>query len=370
MKIGVNLLFLVPGDVGGSEPLLTNLVQAIAKQDGTDVTVYALKGFSAAYPVIASLTEVVEVAWDSGAQLKRILTESSWLASDARRRRLDVLHHGVGTTPLIKTVPSVVTIHDVQYRHRPENFSLQKRIWLRANVPFSLRTCRAVTTPSNWVKDDLGRQFQTDLSKIVVVPFGSANLFGDMLASGQSVKQKYGLTKPYFFFPGRSYLHKNHNFLLEAFAPLADRLDLIFCGPSWPRDQAVLSYAKELSIGESVRHLGRVSRDDLAGLYEAAEALAYPTLFEGFGAPILEAMTQGCPVLASDITAIPEIVSDAGWLLKPNATKDWTDALLRVHEDRQARDGLIERGYARASTFTWEAAAQAQLDAYRIAVNS
>jgi glycosyltransferase involved in cell wall biosynthesis len=182
------------------------------------------------------------------------------------------------------------------------------------------------------------------------------------------VRERHGLERPFFLFPGRSYPHKNHRFLVEAWAPVAGRADLVFTGPAGPRDREIDETAARLGVGKGLRRLGLVSRGDLAGLYESAEALAWPSRFEGFGAPVLEAMGAGCPVVASAATAIPEVVGDAGLLLSPDDTAGWTAALDRILSDPGLREDLVRRGRARAAEFSWKRSGSLQVAAYERAV--
>lgn len=370
MRIGVNLLFMVPGDVGGSEPLLTNLVESVAEAGrGThELTVFAPVGFAAAYPAIAATTELVELP-HAGRQAYRVPAEHTWLQAQARRRRLDVLHHGVGTTPFVRTTPTVVTVHDIQYRHYPQNFSRLKRAWLTANVPHSVRRSDVTVVTSRFCLDDVVGAYGVDPARVVTVPFGADRLFGPDPTGAEVTRERYRLERPYFLFPGRTYPHKNHRFLVEAFAPLADRADLVFTGPSWHFDDELHEAISRCGLTDVVRHLGKVPRADLAGLYEGAVALAYPSRFEGFGAPVLEAWSVGCPVVSSDAAALPEVVGDAGVLLGPDDREGWVAALGSLLDDPSRRDDLAERGRRRARQFSWEHAAAAQLAAYEQAAS-
>lgn len=366
MRIGVNLLFVEPGVVGGSEALLSNLVRAMGAS-GADLVVAAMRGFRTAHPDIEALAEVVEVPWRSNYRPLRIAAEHSWLALQARRRHFDVIHHGVGTVPFVKVLPTVVTVHDIQYRHYPEYFHPLKLAWLRTNVPFAVRTSEVITVPSEFVRADLLAAFHPDPAKVVVVPFGGEGLLAPS-AGADTVRARFGLARPFFLFPGRSYPHKNHRFLVEAFAPLADRADLVFTGPPGTGDEDIVQAAERLGIGAAVRPLGLVSRPELAGLYEAATALAWPSRFEGFGVPVLEAMSAGCPVLASSAAAIPEVVGDAGILLSPDDAEGWTRSLEQLLADPELRADLAARGRDRVREFSWQRSGELQVAAYRQAV--
>lgn len=366
MRIGVNLLFVEPGEVGGSEALLTNLVRAVASA-GQDLVLATMQGFRAAHPDIESVAEIVEVPWRSNYRPLRIAAEHTWLAALERRRRLDVIHHGVGTAPYVKPLPTVVTIHDIQYRHYPEYFHPVKLAWLRANVPHVVHHSEVVTVPSQFVREDLVDAFGADPDRVVVVPFGSSGLLAPS-AGREQVLAARGLQRPFFLFPGRSYPHKNHRFLVEAFAPLAGDADLVLTGPPGRCDTEIDQTAAQCGCPEAVRRLGLVSRGELTALYEAATALAWPSRFEGFGVPVLEAMSAGCPVVASSATAIPEVVGDAGVLLSPDDSEGWTAALERLLTDRSHRADLVARGSARLREFSWERSGALQIGAYAQAV--
>ena len=355
-------MFVVPEEVGGSEPYATNLLRALFDSEH-EFVVFGARGFSRAHPSIARRAEVVEVPW-SGRQVLRIAAENSWLAWQAKRRKLDVMHHWSGASPLIRGSFTVVTIHDIQIAHYPENFAPLKRFWLSRAVPHSARTSHLVVVPSEFVKRDLVESFGAEPSRITVVPFGSEGLLGEEMSGVELVKQRYDLDEPFFLFPARTYPHKNHRFLLRAFAPLGDEVKLILTGAPWVHDAELQDDIRRLGLHGKARHLGRVPRRDLGGLYRAALALVYPSLFEGFGAPPLEAMSVGCPVVSSNACALPEVISGGGLMLDPGDHGAWTDAMRRVFESPDLRRDLSERGLRRAADFSWEDSAKTQLSAY------
>lgn len=367
MRIGVNLLFLVPGEVGASEALLVNLVRSMSSS-GHRIVVFGLRGLRGTYPDLFDQVQLVEAPWSRGRQGLRIAAENTWLGWQARRWKLDVIHHGVGTTPLLKTVPSVATIHDIQYRHYPANFAAMKLRWLSFNVPMTLRSCRMVSVPSEWVKRDLVEQLGADAEKVTVVPFGSEDPFAGPPADPDEARSRYRLDRPFLLYPARSYVHKNHRFLLEAYKPVSERCDLVLTGAPWPRDRELADAARGLGLSGRVRQLGLIDRRDLGGLYLSACALVYPSRFEGFGAPILEAMSVGCPVIASDATCIPEVVGEAGVLLDPDDLDGWTETISRVLEDDGYAANLATKGRERASGFNWERSARLQIETYERAL--
>lgn len=367
MRVGMNLLFLVPGVVGGSEPLMTNLASAMAGR--IDLTIFAVKGFSEAHPDVANKAHVIEAPIIPGRQISRILAEHTWLAAASRRLRLDILHHGGGTAPFLRLMPTAVTIHDIQYRHFPENFGPLKRTWLAANVPYAARRCASVSVPSSFVKQDVANKLDVDPQKIHVVPFGSGSLFGPQPATEEEVRQTYRIASRYFYYPARTYPHKNHKLLIEAFIDMPEDVQLIFTGAPWHTDGDVLQAISRSGLTGRVRHLGKVPRAHLAGLFRGAAALVYPSRFEGFGAPALEAMSVGTPVIASNVCSLPEVVGDAGILLPPDDPARWTEAMLTVIRDQQLAEDLGNKGLVRSGQYTWESSASAQIQAYEEALS-
>jgi alpha-1,3-rhamnosyl/mannosyltransferase len=363
MRIGVNLMFIVPGHVGASEPYAINLLRAMSDSEH-EFVVFGIRGLSEAHPFVARRGEVVEVPWSSGQQGLRIAAENSWLAVEARRRRLDLVHHWSGTAPFIRTVPSAVTIHDIQVFHYPENFAALKRFWLQHAVPRSASRCELVVVPSEFVKEDLEKALGIPRDRISVVRLGSEGLLGEEMSGGELVRRRFGLEEPFFFYPARAYPHKNHLLLLAAFAPLAQQTQLIFTGAPWVHDERIREEIERRGLSGRARHLGHVTRRDLGGLYRAATALVYPSRFEGFGAPILEAMSVGCPVISSNAASLTEVASGAGLLLDPDDAEGWTEAMRRVFESSDLRMELSENGLRRAGEFSWEKSARIQMSAY------
>lgn len=356
-------MFVVPGEVGASEPLATNLLRAMLDSSNQFV-VYGVRGFATSHRDIAKRADIVEVPWSSSKQVLRIGAENSWLALDSRRRRLDLVHHWGGTAPRLRGVPGVVTIHDIQVFHYPENFAPVKRRWLRMSIPHAVRHSRQTVVPSDFVKNDLVEKVDADPHRISVVPFGSEGLFGDDVVGAELARRRFRLNEPFFFYPARTYPHKNHLMIIEAYRPLANEAQLILTGADWVHDQQTKEAVMGAGLSGRVRHLGLVTRGELGGLYRAATALVYPSRFEGFGGPVIEAMSVGCPVISSNATALPEVVGDAGVLLAPDDIEAWTESMRRILTDHSWKKDLSEKGLHRAGEFSWKSSSELLLAAY------
>jgi alpha-1,3-rhamnosyl/mannosyltransferase len=264
----------------------------------------------------------------------------------------------------------MVTVHDLQPFAYPEHFSVAKRTFTRLVVPPSLHAATLLTTLSGSTRDDVGRRLAIDPDKVRVIPPGF-----DPPGPGASperrreVRERLGLgERPFFLYPAITYPHKNHVLAVRAFAALARRDPdplLVLNGGEGGAEETVRSAARASGVGDRIRRLGRVAEEDLDALYREAVAMVFPSRYEGFGMPVLEAMSRRCPVVAADATALPEVVAGAGLLLDPGDPAPWTAAMAQLLDDRGARRQLAEAGEARARTFAWPRSAQQLLDAYR-----
>jgi alpha-1,3-rhamnosyl/mannosyltransferase len=324
-----------------------------------------------AFPsVVAPLTSLPRVAGLSKGV--RVATEATWLARQARAEHLDLLHHMGGTMPIVRGTPGLVTIHDLQPFAFPEHFSVVKRAYLRATVPTSVRRAVAVVVLTEWTKADVVERIGIDPDRVLLVPPGIDPLMPVDPEVAQEVRYRYGIADvPFFLYPTITYAHKNHVGLVRAFARVAaedDQVKLVLTGGPADAEEAVQSEIWRLGLSDRVLRTGRIPRRDLDALFSEARALTFPSHYEGFGIPALEALSRGVPVLASTAGALPEVVGDAGVLLDPDDTDAWGDAMLQVLRDDDHRHALVARGAARAARFTWTASAEALVQAYDTAV--
>lgn len=278
--------------------------------------------------------------------------------------------------PLRPRLRSVVTIHDLGYLHFPEAHTKQQRLYLRLSTLWSARVASHVIAISQATRDDLLRHTGIDASKISVIYHGLAPHFrpvDDSQARSQ-VQQRYGIVapgqpaRPYLLYVGTVQPRKNLVRLIEAFSQ-AHRANpdllLVIAGKRGWLTEAIERRANELGIAEHVRFTGYVEDADLPILLSGALAFALPSLYEGFGMPVLEAMACGTPVLASNTSALPEVAGDAALLVNPTDTTEIAAAIERLANDTALRAELRARGLARVAQFTWERCADQTLDVLR-----
>ncbi len=265
--------------------------------------------------------------------------------------------------------PSVVTVHDLQYLTYPHYFTRTKLAYLTKRVPNAVRRASVVAVPSEHVKATVVASFGVDPSRVVVVRHGVESTLGSSPTPEAELRRRFSITTPrVLVYPAITHPHKNHEFLLRLLASAWSDPDVsvVFAGGVGLADDDVTRLVSELGLTSRVVRTGRVSPADRDGLIAMAEAVVFPSMFEGFGAPVLEAMAIGTPVIASDATALPEVVADAG-VVRGLEIHLWADALDVV---RERRGELIAKGRARAANFGAIDSARDLLAAYELAVRA
>lgn len=369
LHVGVNLLYLKPGRIGGSEEYIWRLLRALQTEavDDVELTLFVNRRFRAAHPDLAAAHPTVVAPISGDSPPVRIAVESSWLALQTARRALDVVHHVANTIPQVRTRPAVVTIHDLQPIVRPQDFGRIKGAYLRTRLGPAAREARVVATPSDYVRRLLIDRFGIDGARVVVVP---APILFRSIASDEVRPRDAGIEAPFFVYPAITHPHKNHVSLLRAFARVAavhPKVSLVLTGGRGAREEAVLAEIGRLGLDGRVHRVGRIPRAELDALLGRAVALTFPSLHEGYGLPVAEAMALGCPVIASRTTALPEVVGNAGLLVDPDDIDGWIAAMLRVLDDADFRAGLIGAGHERVRSLSPAEAARRLVTAYRLA---
>ena len=374
-RIGLNLLYLVPGEVGGTEIYARNLLAAMTEVE-PNLEVVAYVGPEAADwldrgDLGPSVTTVVAPG-PSRAKPLRALAETTWLPWRAGRDRVELLHSFGTTSPPVSLVPSVVTIHDLIYRHYPNTFSRANRLGLRALVPLGARAARRVIADSQAGRLDICETLGIDSAKVDVVELGFGQPTSVDPTARPELADRFRLGEgPIVLTVSAALEHKNLQRLIEAFAVVTRDRDATLVVVGHPgREQAQLvSLAAGLGVSKRTVFTGWVERRDLEGLYAAADVFAYPSLMEGFGMPVLEAMHRDVAVACSNLSALPEVAGDAAEQFDPRSRDSIAAAIARLLDDLPRRQQLIERGRIRQAAFSWERTARQTLDVYERALS-
>lgn len=246
--------------------------------------------------------------------------------------------------PLGATRPFFFVIHDLNYVNCPENSDVLRRLYFNTLVRTACRRAARVLTVSEYSRAQIIEWARIQPDQVVNVKAGVSSAFSP-------VGPRYDPGYPYVLYVGNRLAHKNLARLFEAFALAATECKLVLTGAA---DRDTLGLARSHGIAEQVRFAGVATEEDLAALYRGARVLAFPSLFEGFGLPPIEAMASGTPVLASTATSLPEVAGDAAVLVDPLSVESIADGLARIIRDESLREVLIARGLTRATEYTWD----------------
>ena len=349
-RIAVNMLWCRHGKVGGSEQYLVR--QLLGLREATnrefDVDVYAPRGFTSAHPQLAQVASIHESKSAQNTRPLRVLSESTWLAS--RAHGAQVVHHGGGTVPSRSPQPVLLTIHDLQYLAYPQYFSRVKLAYLSSRLPASAKRARHVVVPSEYVRRSVIERLGVQPDYVSVVRHGIEADLGAARTNEQELRSRFGLGAAHVLaYPAVTHPHKNHLFLCDLVAgPLRDRDVQVVCAGGQGRGHEDLQRRiAQAGLAHRVKFVGRLNDADRDGLLAMSAALVFPSSYEGFGAPVIEAMALGTPVITSNLTALPEVVGDAGQVL-PLDVAAWAAA---VDDAVANREHWRARGAARAARF-------------------
>jgi glycosyltransferase involved in cell wall biosynthesis len=307
-----------------------------------------------------------------------LLIKQFWFPFVLPRLHLDVIHYPSFPPPYFQPFgpQTVMTLHDAGPWRYSHALTLHGRLYFRTLLAHGTRTCTRVITVSKHAKSEIGHFLgERYLSKVSVIPEAARPEFGMACSDSfkQQVRARYELPDHYLFAVATVEPRKNLVTLLNAFVQLKNQLGsscppLVIVGrKGWNCDD-ILGYMAELE--GAVHFPGHVSDEELIALYQMAECLVFPSLYEGFGLPVLEAMVAGCPVITSTTSSLPEVVGNAGLLVDPLNAEEIAKAMRQVLQDEDLRDRMIHDGHIWTSHFSWEETARMTREVYMMTVDS
>jgi glycosyltransferase involved in cell wall biosynthesis len=369
MRVGLDLLYLLPGETGGRESYARELVPALLEAS-PQLELVAFVNRDAG-PTLArelNVADSVVVPVSPRSRPQWALGELVHLPLAARRANLDVLHSLANFAPAWGGFRRIVTIHDLHYRAVPELLSWQMRAGTAALVSVAARRAHRIIAVSVAGRDEIVGRLGIERGRIDVVPNGVRPPADSPATDG--VRERYALgTGPIALAVATNLPHKNLPVLIEALAsmPAKERPVLVIAGHGTD-DGSLQARAATAGVAEDVRLLGSRSREELESLYVLADSLVIPSLHEGFGLPVLEAMARSLPVACSDIPALCEVAGAAALYFDPHAPVQIAARIRELIDSPGLASRLRAAGRERAERFSWSASAERTLASYRRAL--
>lgn len=370
MHVGLNALHLAPAETGGSELYARRLVEALAAAEPPiRLTVFASK------LAVTSLEEecwpenvqLVGLAFDGRSRPRRVLAEQTLLPREVRRSGMEVLHNLFTTSPAIPRVKQVTTILDVIYKRFPETHAGLRGRGLAVLTWLAARRSERVITISESAKMDVVRFLGVPAERIDVTYPGPA-LRADASVAERTLRRDLDLGEaPIVLTLSAKRPHKNLERLFEAFVQVRAEPSPVLVVPGYATfyEDVLHKRVAELGAAGRIRFTGWLEDDVLDGLYRAATCFVFPSLAEGFGLPVLDALVRGTPVACSSATSLPEVAGDAALYFEPTDTGAIAAAIERLLHDSALRDRLRAAGLEQARKFSWVDTAEATLASYR-----
>jgi len=345
MKIGINILYLIPGKVGGTETYARELIPHLAKD--IQLILFCGKETASTFKEMANI-KIVTLPIYSHNRVLRLLSEQILLPILCSSYKVDALFSLGYSAPILHPCPSVVTIHDLNWYYHPEDFNAISRFIWKVLTISSARYSDHVITDSQSSAKSIINVLRIDKSKVTSILHGTPT-------KESAIKSKP--QRSYIFTVLANYPHKNLDTLLKVFAVVSrtyKNLDLIVCG-----------LGKQPRSRSHIKYLGYISREELASLYSNATVFAFPSAYEGFGYPVLEAMSYGAPVVSSNAYSLAEVVGEGGALVNPYHVDAYVKEISNIIDNNEYRNKLIARGKIRANELKWEYTAKNTLKTLR-----
>ncbi len=372
MHIGIDA-HAIGAQQGGNETYIRNLITALADLDHENQYTLYLSAAPAAELWRHRYANFAVRLLPPPTPLVRVPLA---LALELRRRPVDILHVQY-TAPPFCPAPVVAMIHDLAFEHLPETFTRRGKAQLRLTVRHTARHAAQILTVSEFSRQDIINTYRLPPDRITVTHNGCEAQFTPQPTSdreAETIKQKFGIRRDYLLAVGSVQPRKNLIRLLRAYAMLREQqpgfqLQLVIVGRQLWLYKEILREIKQQNFAADVIVTGYASDEDLPALYRSAVALVYPSLFEGFGLPPLEAMACGTPVITSDCSSLPEVVGKAAILVNPYEEADLAQAIWKLTNDPALRAQLRQAGIQQAKQFTWQTTAEKTLAIYQTVVH-
>ncbi len=372
MQISINAHLLTNDPSYRAAGIHTYIEQTLRALPAVAPSDWQFKAYvGAQYPLELEGYQMVRSQWQTQSPIRRILWEQ---LVQPFQLTGDLFHATAFVTPLVQRLPSVVTIYDLSFVHYPARLPRSRRLYLSTMTRRSCEQAQRVIAISQATADDLTQLWNIPSSKIdIAVPGYDKTRFKPLSqAEQEAFRAQKSLSERFWFFVGTLEPRKNLPMLLEAYASLQphERLPLVIGGGKGWDYQPIFDAVKTHRLEKEVQFIGYVPTDELPIWYNCAELFIYPSVFEGFGLPVLEAMACGTPILTSDQSSLPEVAGNVGMCISPHDGHAWADALRFAFHNRAWREEQSLAGIERAQNFSWTHTAEQTLYSYQQALQA
>jgi len=383
MRIGISYFGHKPGTAGGTQVYRRELISALASFDRSNQYILlkweddniALDGLPSNFTSMAlscSTKGFLSSRLEQVAVNYFLWNRPNVLSRQVDGLALDLIHFPTTViSPVIHAVPVVLTFFDMQQEFHPDNFSLSERVRRHLTYRPSARKAGLIISPSSFTAETLVQRYKIPPSKIRRVPVGISDHYKPQTDPRvlDDIRRRYDLPEAFVFYPANTWRHKNHRRLLLALMLLhqqpGPRINLVCTGAA-SSGETVSQIGQSLGFPEAqLFDLGFVPLADMPAIYALARMMVFPSLFEGFGIPVLEAMACGCPVVCANTTALPEVGGEAVRLFDPLNVPAMAETIRQVWEDADLRAAMARQGLRRAEHYRWERIIPAVVEVYR-----
>jgi len=358
MRIGINLLYLIPGLVGGTETYARELISSMMNQisKGDQLIAFCSRETGKTLSDASQLT-IITLPVNSINRIGRVLVEQVLLPIHCYKYKIDLLLSLGYSQPLLLPCKSIVTIPDLNWYYHPEDFNIVTRIFLKYLSTISAYRSNAIIAISQSTKDSVMSIMKIKPVKIHVIYLGASFSRVASADNGKVVRSKYSLPKHFILTVLSHYPHKNLETLIQAFLQIQNRwkeLHLVIGGTGTGENRILRKKSISKLQNKYIHVLPYVSEDDLASIYQLADVFVFPSAYEGFGLPVLEAMSQNTPVISSNAFSLKEVVGKGGILVDPYDKEGYVLGITELLTNKNMRAKYIKAGLEQVNKFSWD----------------
>lgn len=365
MRIGINLLFLIPDKVGGTETYTRGLINGLLENDAKNQYILFCNKENYSSFLKFKNCEVVELPFYASNRILRLFYEQFLLPFYLKKHKIDVVYSLGYTAPFFPFCKSIVTIYDLNWYYHPEDFSKIEKLAWQFFVSNSARFGDKIITTSKSSKESLIKVLDIESSKISVIYGGVPEL---AKPGKKEILKKLGINNKYLFTVVAAYPHKNLMTLLKAFKEISIKkpnLQLVVVGLGGRAEEDIKKFISENNLSKRVHILGWVNNTILSTLYKFAEVFIFPSKYEGFGFPIVEALYFKKPIVSSNAFSLKEVVGDAGILVNPINVDELSKSICKVLDNSHIKNKLLKASGKKIRNFLWSDAAEQTINIFK-----